>query len=289
MSYTITHSQNYLHDSSLVGQLLQQSSITPEDLVLEIGPGKGIITTILAERCKHVDAVEKDQSLYLQLKKQFEGNSKVVIHQADFLDYKLPQKDPYKIFSNIPFTITANIVRKILNAPNPSADSYLILQQEAAGKFAGQPYHSENLTSLLYKPWFNFTNLHTFKPTDFEPVPKVTPVLMRIEKRVVPLVSADQAVLYKDFIAYGFVRNKSNLKKDYEHIFSHVQFLRLAHDLHFNIEAKPTDLTFEQWLGLFNYFVVGVGENRQKTVIGALDDLHDSQKDLEKIHRSRKF
>jgi Dimethyladenosine transferase (rRNA methylation) len=286
--YLLSHSQNYLHDKSLVRYLVKQSSITGEDLVVEIGAGKGILTECLAKRAQHVHAIEKDLSLSEALRNAFSRTPNITVHSADFLTYRLPAKHPYKVFSNIPFTITADLIRRILTDENPPLDSYLILQREAAEKFAGQPLNSETLASLLYKPWFRFSLLRTFKPTDFIPVPKVTAVLLRIEKRSLPLIRAEQTSLYKDFITYSFTRNKSSLKKDYEQVFGHVQFTRLAQDLSFSSGAKPTDITFEQWLGMFDYFTIGVSEERKRKVVGALKKLQQEQQGLNKIHRNRR-
>lgn len=285
--YRLSHSQNYLHDKCLVRYLVKQSSITDEDLVIEIGSGKGILTESLAERAKHVHAIEKDRTLNESLRDAFSRTPNITVHSADFLTYRLPAKQPYKIFSNIPFTITADLIRKILAGDNPPVDTYLILQREAAEKFAGQPLNSETLTSLLYKPWFRFNLLRTFKPTDFIPVPKVTAVLLRIEKRSPPLIRAEQTSLYKDFITHGFTRNQVSLKKDYEQVFGHVQFTRLAQDLCFSSRAKPTDITFEQWLGMFDYFTIGVLEERKGKVVGALKKLQQEQQGLNKTHRNR--
>ena len=287
--YLLSYSQNNLHDKSLVGYLIHQSSITAADLVIEIGSGKGILTESLAEHAKHVHAIEKDLPLSQSLRDTFSRTLNVTVHSEDFLTYRLPVKQPYKIFANIPFTITADLIRKILTNDNPPVDTYLILQREAAEKFVGQPLHSETLTSLLYKPWFRFTLLRTFKPTDFIPVPKVTAVLLRIEKRRSPLIRADQSSLYKDFLTYGFTRNKVNLKKAFEQVFGHVQFLRLAQDLRFSSMAKPTDITFEQWLGMFDYFTIGVSEERKRKVVRALKSLQKAQQGINKIHRHREF
>jgi 16S rRNA A1518/A1519 N6-dimethyltransferase RsmA/KsgA/DIM1 with predicted DNA glycosylase/AP lyase activity len=286
--YLLSHSQNYLHDKGLVRYLVKQSSITDEDLVIEVGPGKGILTESLAERAKHVHAIEKDMLLSESLTEAFSRTPNVTVHSADFLTYRLPANQPYKIFSNIPFTITADLIRKLLAGENPPLDSYLILQREAAEKFAGQPFNSETLTSLLYKPWFRFSLLRTFKPTDFIPVPKVTAVLLRIEKRSPPLIRAEQTSLYKDFITYGFTRNRLSLKKNYEQVFGHVQFTRLAQDLSFSSTARPTDITFEQWLGMFAYFTTGVSEERKRKIMGALKKLQQEQQGLNKIHRNRR-
>lgn len=287
--HLLSHSQNYLHDRTLASYLINQSSITDADLVIEIGSGKGILTQCLAEHANHVHAIEKDRPLCQSLREAFRRTPNVTVHSEDFLTYRLPAKQPYKIFSNIPFTITADIIRKILTGDNPPVDTYLILQREAAEKFAGQPFNSETLTSLLYKPWFRFNLLRTFKPTDFIPVPKVTAVLLRIEKRSPPLIRASQTSLYKDFITYGFTRNKLSLKKDYEHVFGHVQFIRLAQDISFSSMAKPTDITFEQWLGMFDYFTIGVSEERKRKVFGALKRMQKEQQGLNKIHRNREF
>jgi len=68
---SITYSQNFLRKPELVRYLLEKSSIGPNDIVYEIGPGQGIITEQLAFRCKKVIAIEKDQELSLRLKKSF--------------------------------------------------------------------------------------------------------------------------------------------------------------------------------------------------------------------------
>jgi 23S rRNA (adenine-N6)-dimethyltransferase len=282
----LKHSQNFLHSSNLVSQLLKKSSIRPEDVVYEIGPGKAIITLELAKQAKLVVAIEADDRLYSEAKARLQEVSNVDLHHADFLQYSLP-KNEYKIFSNIPFNITADITKKLTDAPVPPVDSYLIVQKEAAVKFAGTPYGKETLFSLTHKPWFNFSIVHHFKQNDFYPVPKVNIVLLRIEKLKKPLINPDHAAMYKDFLAYGFTSFKPTLKKGLSKIFSHVQFLRLADELKFTVSAKPTDLTSEQWLGMFNYFLIGVEPWRQKQVIGSLGNLNKQQAKLEKVHRTR--
>jgi 23S rRNA (adenine-N6)-dimethyltransferase len=97
----LKHSQNFLHSSNLVSQLLKKSSIRPEDVVYEIGPGKAIITLELAKQAKLVVAIEADDRLYSEAKARLQEVSNVVLHHADFLQYSLP-KNEYKIFSNIP-------------------------------------------------------------------------------------------------------------------------------------------------------------------------------------------
>jgi len=122
---------------------------------------------------------------------------------------------------------------------------------------------------------------------DFVPIPRVDIVLFRIAKLEKPLVDPKQMGPYKDFITYGFSSFRSTLKNGYKHIFSNTQFLKLAKDLGFNIDANPRDLVFEQWLKMFDFFVRGVVEKKQQLVKGSLEKLNKQQEGLEKIHRTR--
>jgi len=284
---SIIYSQNFLKESELVQHLLEKSSISPNDTVYEIGPGQGIITEQLAFFCKKVIAIEKDQELFSELKNRFNQNPKIEIHQGDFLRYKLPQKE-YKVFSNIPFNITADIIKKIINTENSPEDTYLVVQKEAAKKFTGSPYASkESLAALLMKPWFEPKVIHNFKQGDFQPSPNVDTVLLQLQKRKKSLVDVKNNQLYKDFLAYSFSQHRPILKSTLKKIFTREQFKRLSKDLKFNQSTTPTDINFNQWLGLFKYFSSGVTDYKKQLVIGAEKKLQRQQTKLEKIHRTR--
>lgn len=285
-SFQIRYSQNFLRDPKLVKKLIDKSSIELCDLVYEIGSGKGIITEQLAKQSAKVIGIEKDKKLYEKLRQKFIKNNKIEIKYGDFLQYNLPQ-EKYKIFSNIPFNLTADIIKKITSSTNPPEDTYLIIQKEAAIKFAGSPYGKERQDSLLLKPWFEMEIIYRFHQTDFYPIPHVDIVLLRIKKRGNPLVKKDQSQLYRDFIVYAFNQWKLDLKKALKKIFTYKQFIRLAKDLGFSKTAKPTDLSFEQWLGLFNYFLVGVEQYKKELVCGAEGLLKHQQARLQKIHRTK--
>jgi len=285
-NFQIEYSQNFLRNPKLVERLVSKSSIGPHDVVYEIGPGKGIITEQLAKQSAKVIGIEKDRELYKKLHQKFIKTDKIEIRYGDFLQYNLPQ-ERYKVFSNIPFNLTANIIARLTSATNPPEDTYLIIQKEAARKFAGSPYGEERQYSLLLKPWFELEIVYRFHRTDFYPIPHVDVVLLRIKKQENPLVEKEQAQLYKDFIVYGFNQWKLNLKKALKKIFTHEQFTKLAKDLGFSKAAESTDLNFKQWLGLFNYFLVGVEEYKKEVVHGSANTLKYQQARLQKIHRTR--
>jgi 23S rRNA (adenine-N6)-dimethyltransferase len=256
--------QNFFREQKLVSLIVANSSINKEDIVYEIGPGEGIITRELAERAGKVIAIEKDITLVELLRSKFREYNNIEIIKDDFLRYRIKERK-YKIFSNIPFNITSKIIKAILFGENPPEEAYLIVQKEAAEKFIGRPIETE--VSVLAKPWFILEILYEFQRTDFEPVPSVDVVLLYIAKRKQPLVSFENAVSYKKFIKFGFETWSKDLKTTYKHVFTYEQWKRLSKNLSFPLKATPKELTFEQWLGLFKYFLIGVIDSKKAVVL----------------------
>jgi len=256
--------QNFFRDRRLVASMVADSSIGKDDTVYEIGPGEGIITQELAERAGRVIAIEKDSVLAVQLRGKLRDRTNVQVYEGDFLKYIIKDKN-YKIFSNIPFNITAEVVKRILFEENSPDESYLVLQKEAAGKFSGDPAETE--VSVLAKPWFVFKVLREFRRTDFEPVPSVDVVFLHITRREQPLVSPANAQNYRKFVRFGFEAWKKDLKTAYKHVFTYEQWKRLSKNLSFSLKAAPAELRFEQWLGLFEYFQIGVDNQKKEAVL----------------------
>ena len=183
--------------------------------------------------------------------------------------------------------MTADILDILLLNQNPPKDAFLIIQKEAALKYAGCPYGPERFKSLNIKLFFDLKIIYDFKKTDFKPVPKVEIVLLNIRRKNVSPLSEKEVVMYQDFIAYGFSQRQTTLEERFGKIFTKEQFKHLTKDLKFKLDVVPTDLNFEQWLGLFKYFMVGVSSYKKMTVNGFNYRLKLQQKKLDKIHRTR--
>lgn len=284
----LKNSQNFLVNRKLVSDLVGISSINSEDLVIEIGPGKGIITKCLLEKANKVIAIELDLNLYDELKKAI-PDDKVEFILGDFLRYDLPTNDSYKIFANIPFQITSQIISKITEHNNKPIDSYLILQKEAAMKYMGIPYQqSESLRSLLLKPHFDITVEHQFKRNDFKPVPSVDIVMIRMSSKHSELRNEEYAV-YQDFLAYLYDSPKNvTMKKALADLFSYTQIKRLSKDNGFKLDDNYTVIDYSQWINIFRYFLIGVSDEKKQIISGRYNKLKTQQSRLKKQHRSRK-
>jgi 23S rRNA (adenine-N6)-dimethyltransferase len=284
-SPSILYSQNFLRDLALAASLLDKCDIEVCDAVYEIGPGKGILTEQLALRCKQVVAIEKDPRLAELLRRRFVSWPHVTIHQGDFLEYRLPHHRPYKVVANIPFNVTAAIVKKLTMAECPPGDAYLAMQREAAEALLGVPH--ESLRSLLLKPWFEVEVVYRFRRGDFVPVPRVDVVMLRLRKRGPPLVGSRERQCFRDFAVYVFTAWRPTLFSTLTNIFTRQQLWHLRRDLGFDLDVTPTSLPFGQWLTLFEYFKAIRTDKVLRSIVGSEDRLLRQQKRLQKIHRTR--
>lgn len=251
--------QNFLRDPKLVATLVRRSSVGPNDVVVEIGPGEGIITRELAKVAKRIIAIEMDVALATSLKQKMKDQPHVEIYAGDFLQFDVPETT-YKIFSNIPFNRTADIIKRILNSEQIK-ETYVIVQKEAGEKYCGTP--RETQVSVLYKPWVSAEIVHQFSATDFEPEPGTDAVMLVLRRRENPLVPAHQKEFYRQFINHGFHAPKNNLALSFKRVFTYEQWKRLARNLNFPIKVTASALGFEQWLRLFQYFMTGVAQEKK--------------------------
>lgn len=257
MRNRIKYSQNFIKDINLVQKLVSQSSIDKTDTVVEIGAGDGIITSILANHAKNIIAYEIDQNCFARLASKFKNTSNIQVKNNNFLTIENPEV-PYKIFSNIPFNITANIMKKLFLSDSSPSDAFLILQREAALKFIGKPFDIKNsFMAVLIHPWFESKVIYEFNANDFFPRPNVKIILVNIKKRETPLIEKTDKENYFDFVAHTYNQFKPKLPGG----------------------VTQSELSFDNWIRIF--------KERLKEFKGAYSKLLNQQKDIEKIHRTR--
>lgn len=285
MSHTpLRYSQNFLHNPYLVQRLLARSSLTSDDVVYEIGPGKGILTDGLSRRCRRVVAVELDCALAERLQRRYGLQSNVTVQMGDFLERSLPT-EAYKVFANIPFARTHDIVTKLTSAAYPPDDAYLIMQREAAEKFCGLP--REYLYAVLLKPWFTVDIVYHFRRSDFTPAPNVEVVMLRLQKRGPPLIAPSERQLFRDFIVYGFVTPLPTLERTLQPLAPHRRQRDIMSALAIEPDATPSTVTFSQWLQLYQRIVLAGSDHTRALVRGSERRLRQQQARLRKSHRTR--
>ena len=245
--------QHFLRTKALASSLVSQAHLTNEDVVVEIGPGRGMLTGELARRCRKVIAVEVDARLCHELTSRFRDQPRVSIVQADFLRYSLPDRTAYKVMGNIPFNLTAAIIKRLVTASTPPVDAFVVVQREAAERFAGGPCAPESLLSLLLKPWWQVEIARQLRRVDFDPPPRVDSALLWLARRTRPLIDAYAAGAYRAFIDACFGRTGATVDRCLRAYFTRRQIWRLSRELRFGPADRPSSLSFDQWLALFRF------------------------------------
>jgi 23S rRNA (adenine-N6)-dimethyltransferase len=256
--------QNLFRDRSVVKKTIMACSITTSDLIYEIEPEDELVTSELALSAKKVIVYVKQPARFDLLRAQYQNASNIEIRAADFLQVEI-QDWVYKIFSNITASMPTQIIRWLLYAKPAPVESFLITAEDTANRYTGTPKETE--TAILAKPWFDITVSRKFRRTDFDPLPAVDIVLLDIKARKRSLVSPENTNIYRNFIKFSFEAGKKGLDSGYKNIFTEEQWKRITKDLDVKLGIKPTDLTFEQWIHLFEYFVKFIPDSKRMPLL----------------------
>lgn len=281
----IALSQNFLKNGRLVDRLLDLTTIDDRDVVIEIGPGRGIITERLARRARQVIAIEKDPLLIDELRRRFARTANVTLFAADMLEFPLPASC-YKVFANIPYRATTAIVSQLIHGEFAPGDMYLIVQLEAAQRFAGSP--RETLYALLLKPWYEPSIRHSLRRSDFIPEPAVDSVLLQLRRREAPLMPETIAQRYRDFVVALFTSWQPTLRDAVRHVLPRRAWLKIERQWGLDLDDSPARIPFARWLELFAAFDAIRDERAFSAIEGAETRLRREQSKLQKQHRSRR-
>lgn len=279
----LAHSQNFLRSGALVDRLLAASTIQPGELVLDLGAGTGLLADRLASRGCKVIAVEKDASLTRSLRTRFAQSPQVQIVECDVLRMPLPACK-YKVFSNIPFDVTASMVSRLTRAKNAPDEAYLVMQRESADRFVGSPRCT--LVSALAFPWFDATVVHEFDRGDFMPRPRVEVVMLRLRKRGPPLVAAEHAQTYRDFVVGMFTARTTSVGQSFRLLLGKQLGARLAQRFCL-AEATPSQTPPWKWVASFSAARLVLGSELTWRVVHAERQLQERHRHLQKVHRTR--
>lgn len=282
----LSDSQNYINNQQLIRKLLEFVDFESTNIVLEIGPGKGVITDALIEQKKKIIAIEADPKLFSELQKKYVNTTNLSLVQSDFLKYPTPN-EPFIIVSNIPFNITADIVRKITNEQSKLHTAYLIMQKEAATKFLGAPYAHSPLLSHILNTNFEIKKLMEINKSNYSPRPKFDTTFISIKRRAHSVFDKQRSDQFKDFLVYVFERRKPRVKEALKSIMSNLQVKIILSNLHITEDFEIKKIMFTDWVNIFYTFINHAPEKSKKKIYGSYKKLLLEQSQLKKINRTR--
>ena len=215
--------QNFLIDGEVIADIIDYAKISPEDTVLEIGPGVGFVTEQLVKHAKKVIAVELDEDAIKELKKLDAPNLEIIHKDILKTDLSTLCEGKIKVVANIPYYITSPIIAHLLgevddlNNKNRAkiTDIILMVQEEVARRMCanensqGKQY---GLLTILSQFWAEVELLRTVGRKCFYPAPKVTSALVKLTVREKPLLELTDYSHFRKTVRAGFAQRRKNIK-----------------------------------------------------------------------------
>jgi len=252
--------QNFLINDDVYEKIISSANLKKADIVLEVGPGLGFLTSKLAQKVKKVFAVELDDKLALYLKDATVdgGVENVEIINENILDFdikKFGEKFAYKIVANLPYNITSVFLRKFLTSEKKPKELVLMLQKEVAERICAQP-GDMSLLALSIQFYAEPEIIEYVPKKDFWPAPEVDSAIIRIKLR--PAKSTGE-ILEKDFFRLakiGFSAKRKMLKNNLAnglHITSQEAEEKIV-KIGLNPKIRAEDLSIKDWGSLLKLF-----------------------------------
>lgn len=216
--------QNFLTDGNIVRKSLELAQVRAGDVVVEVGPGLGTLTTTLLQAGARVFAVERDATLAAHLRERVAPHYPETfdLKEADAMDFplaafpeKMPAGTPFKIVANLPYAISTPWMDAVLESGNLPETLVLMLQKEAADRFsAAAGTKNYGALSVFLESAYERAPGHNVPAQCFFPPPKIDSCLLHLRRRSEPvLFSATARKLIREFFIYRRKQLGSTLKK----------------------------------------------------------------------------
>ena len=243
--------QNFLKSGLALRKIIEAGEIKPNDIILEIGPGKGALTEKILAYSSQLIAIEKDKELYEMLKikyqKQIERGKFILIH-GDILDFNLEsyklQAKPYKLIANIPYNITGAILKKFLTEKQQPERMVLLVQKEVAQRVVARD-RKESILSISVKAYGDPELIMKVPARYFSPAPKVDSavlVIKNISRKIFEKEGIDEEKFWQ-IVRTGFAHKRKMLKSNLKGLIPDEIFLRLG-------DKRAENLTLFDWIML---------------------------------------
>ncbi len=251
--------QHFLKSKLALRKIIQAGEISGDDVILEIGPGKGILTEELLKCSGQVIAVEKDRELFEFLQNKFRkevGEKKLVLINDDILKFNARayglEPSAYKIISNIPYNITGAILKKFLSGEHQPERMVLLVQKEVAERIIGRGprrkvgVNKESILSISVKAYGEPEMIGKVPARYFSPVPKVDSAILVIKNISREFFNKNniEEERFWEIVKKGFAHKRKKLSGNLKEV---CQGAPLTSGLG---DKRAEDLTIEDWISL---------------------------------------
>jgi 16S rRNA (adenine1518-N6/adenine1519-N6)-dimethyltransferase len=246
--------QNFLHDANIARKIVESMRLQRDDRVVEIGPGKGALTSLLLEKLSNLTAIELDDELAVLLQAMF-GEKLTLIHN-DVLNvslHALAKKagGAMRVTGNIPYNITSPILFWVIDARESVRDCTLTMQREVAQRLTAKPHTKEyGILSVLAQYYAVPKMLFNVSPKSFTPVPEVMSAVVHLDFSAKGGPHTPQALddkIFRAVVRGTFGKRRKTLRNGLRGLGVSAEQLK---NISFSLDRRPEELTVAEFVSL---------------------------------------
>lgn len=235
--------QNFLKSQKALLAMVEAGEVVEEDIVVEIGPGKGALTKYLLEKGSTVIAFEKDHRLIELLNEKFQEfilNKKFFLYEKDILEVDIEDyvKTEYKLIANIPYYITGEITRTFLSGKCKPSIMVLLVQKEVADRIVDK---KETILSLSIKVFGTPKKVMIVQKEYFSPSPKVDSAIIKISNVSNPFKTKEEELRFFTLIKKAFGQKRKKINTTLKEFKDQIKDWEIIKD------KRPEELGVEEW------------------------------------------
>ena len=245
--------QNFLIDHGIIRDIVRSVHPHKDDVIVEIGPGKGAITQLLADACDNLNVIELDRDLVPWLKVKFEKHPNFQLFQADALQFDFAQliknEKPLRIVGNLPYNISTPLIFHLLGYASKVQDMHFMLQKEVVKRMAAQAGESAyGRLGIMVQYYCAVEDLFDVPPTSFDPAPKVDSAIVRlIPYAQLPHVANNVKTL-ETLVNVAFQQRRKTLRNSLKQLLTAEQMENLPVDL----SLRPEEISLPEYVAMSN-------------------------------------
>jgi len=253
--------QHFLIDEEVLKRIVTAAELSASDVVLEIGPGLGVLTRELASKAGRVIAIELDSKLAAILKETLASFNNVAIVNADILEIdpaQIPAQTGYKVVANLPYYITSAVLRRFLEASLKPKTMVVMVQKEVAEAIVAEPGQMSLLSVSVQ--FYGKPEIVDFVPAHcFYPPPEVDSAILRIDLYPQPAVAVADEKSFFELVRAGFTASRKQIVNSLAQGLGmpKTEVLSLLTKANIIAQRRAETLTLAEWGGLWRVFKAG--------------------------------
>jgi 16S rRNA (adenine1518-N6/adenine1519-N6)-dimethyltransferase len=267
--------QNFLVDGNVLANIIKAADIRPEDMILEIGPGRGALTSRLADVAARVVAVEWDRELVVLLRRELGHYRSLEIIHGDILridfhqDLPLSGTDKWKVVANLPYNISSQILFRFIEERSMFSELLLMLQKEVGDRLLAPPSCKEyGVLTVLSRLYFDVEKVMPVKPSSFRPIPKVDSVVLRFRILQQPRIDVGDEAFFWRVVKASFAQRRKtlyNCLKSMDYVVDEIALRQIFAGTGIDAQRRGETLSLEEF-ALLSKEMLAMGKGRDSSL-----------------------